>query len=255
MSVFNKYSFYYDLFYKNKDYQAETNYVIDLIKRHKFGARSILDLGCGTGQHDFRFVKAGYSVYGVDYSKTMLDLAKKLFLLYPTLKDSLKFSLGDVRSLELDKKFDVITSLFHVISYQATNDDLQKFFSTVNRHVEKGGLLVFDCWYGPGVLTSLPETRVKEFETDTHKVIRVADPERHPNENCVDVKYQVFITNKENRITDEISEVHKMRYLFKPEVEKLFEENNFQMVCFEEWITGRRPDFDSWSVTFVGKKM
>jgi len=254
MSVFNKYSFYYDLFYKNKDYQLEANYIIDLIKKYKLGAKSVLDLGCGTGQHDFRFVKSGYFVHGIDYSKTMLDLAKKLFLLYPTLKDSLKFSLGDVRSVELDKKFDVVTSLFHVISYQTTNEDLQKFFSTVNKHVEKGALLVFDCWYGPAVLTNLPETRVREFESDTHKVVRVAEPVMYANENCVDVRYKIYITNKDTRRTDEISEVHKMRYLFKPEMEKLFEDNDFQIISFEEWLTGRKPDFDSWSVTFVGKK-
>ena len=46
-----------------------------------------------------------------------------------------------------------------------------------------------------------------------------------------------------------------MRYLFKPEIEKIFSDNNFELVCFEEWITEKVPDFNSWGVTFVGKKV
>lgn len=254
MSVFNKYSFYYDLFYKNKDYQAEVDYVVALIKKNNANAKSILDLGSGTGQHDFKFAKAGFDVHGVDLSSEMVELADKQFVLYPDLKDKVKFSVGDARSVELNQKFDVVVSLFHVINYQITNRDLQNFFSTANKHLDIGGLLIFDSWYGPAVLTNLPEVRAKEIDTETHKVLRVAQPEVYPNENSVDVNYKVLITDKQTKVTDEILETHKMRYLFKSEIEQLFSDNNFELICFEEWITGSIPGFDSWGVTFVGRK-
>ena len=255
MSVFNKYSFYYDLFYKNKDYQAEVDYVIGLIKKINTNYKSILDLGSGTGAHDFKFAKAGFDVHGGDLSSEMVELAEKQFILYPDLKDKVKFSVGDARTVELNKKFDVVVSLFHVINYQTTNKDLQNFFETAVKHLNPGGLLIFDSWYGPAVLTNLPEVRCKELETETHKVLRVAQPEVYENENCVDVNYRVLITDKKTKVTDEILETHKMRYLFKPEIEKLFNDNNFELVCFEEWLTENTPGFDSWGVTFVGKKV
>ena len=33
MTVFNDYSQYYDLLYQDKDYEAEVNYILDLIKK------------------------------------------------------------------------------------------------------------------------------------------------------------------------------------------------------------------------------
>jgi len=44
-----------------------------------------------------------------------------------------------------------------------------------------------------------------------------------------------------------------MRYLFKPEVELLFANEGFETVEWFEWMTGREPGLDTWSVCFVGR--
>ena len=53
MSVFKDYSNYYDLLYSDKDYEAEADYIDHLIQKNNPGAKTILNLGCGTGKHDF----------------------------------------------------------------------------------------------------------------------------------------------------------------------------------------------------------
>ena len=73
--VFLDYSKYYDLIYKDKDYQREADFVISLIRRYCPGAKSILSLGCGTGNHDFLFSQSGYEVTGVDLSEEMIRIA------------------------------------------------------------------------------------------------------------------------------------------------------------------------------------
>ena len=50
-AVFDAYAAYYDLLYKDKDYAGETEYVHRLIQRFNPGAKSILELGSGTGKH------------------------------------------------------------------------------------------------------------------------------------------------------------------------------------------------------------
>jgi len=65
----NLYSKYYNLLYKDKNYQEEYNYIRELIKQHRNNIiKNILDIGCGTGKHLKFFKEDGYTVSGVDVS-------------------------------------------------------------------------------------------------------------------------------------------------------------------------------------------
>lgn len=77
MTPFGAYSRYYDLLYATKDYAKEAAYISGIVKRHGPGARTLLDLGCGTGVHSCAFARAGYQVVGVDRSETMLERARE----------------------------------------------------------------------------------------------------------------------------------------------------------------------------------
>lgn len=117
-----------------------------------------------------------------------------------------------------------------------------------------GGVFIFDCWYGPAVLTDRPVVRIKRLEDDDIEVTRIAEPKIHENKNIVDVNYNIFIKNKATGIAEELKETHRMRYLFKPEIDFLFEQAGFKLVESVEWMTGREPGFDTWGVCFVGKR-
>jgi hypothetical protein len=43
-----------------------------------------------------------------------------------------------------------------------------------------------------------------------------------------------------------------MRYLFKPEIEYLFEQNQIKLLDFGEWMTGTPAGFNSWGTYFIG---
>jgi SAM-dependent methyltransferase len=253
MRVFDGYARYYDLLYRDKDYAAEARHVHDIIQRHSPGAQSILELGCGTGAHAVHLASMGYAIHGVDRSHEMLTAANR------RLKDAsddiaprIRFSPGDIRQVRLDDRFDAVIALFHVISYLPANDDLRAAFTTARCHLDADGIFLFDCWYGPAVLTDPPAVRVKRMEDDDTSVVRIAEPVMHPNKNLVDVNYQVFISEKPRSQFDVLKESHRMRYLFKPEIEWLLADSRFKLVeCFE-WMTGRPLGSDTWGVCFVG---
>ncbi len=254
MSVFDTYACYYDLLYRDKDYAGEAKFVHQLLQTHAPGAQSILELGCGTGNHAQLLVKEGYQVHGVDRSAEMLQQAReRLSQLSQKLASRLEFSHGDIRNIRLHVLFDAVISLFHVISYQPTNEDLQDTFMTAKVHLKPGGIFIFDFWYGPAVLSEHPATRVKRLEDEKIRVIRIAEPIMHPNENIVDVKYHVFIKDKQRGSVEELQETHRMRYLFKPEIEWLFSNSQFKSLKCGEWMTDREPGFDTWGVYFVGR--
>jgi len=259
MSVFELYGRYYDLFYKDKDYAGEVAYIDQLIKRYSPQARSVLDLGCGTGKHDFLLAEKGYTVTGIDISETMLFEAqaslKKVQSSQSSMSYSLAFHQADIRSLRLNQTFDVIVSLFHVMSYQITNADLKQTLETAKAHLNTGGIFIFDCWYGPGVLTDPPSVRVKELEDGAISTMRIAKPVMHPNENTVDINYHIFIRDKATQQVKELKECHRMRYLFKPEVDMLLEQAGFELKGFFEFMKNKEPECKTWNICFVNQRI
>lgn len=113
---------YYDLLYKDKDYDAEAEYVTNLIQRFHPSAQSILELGSGTGIHASLLARKGFYVHGVERSTEMLTQSLALAEKMSPEHGSLTFSLGDIREIRLDKRFDAVIALFHVISYQTTSE-------------------------------------------------------------------------------------------------------------------------------------
>ena len=250
MSVFNEYARYYDLLYRDKDYAGESDYIHRLIQARSPGAGTVLNLGCGSGRHDRCLVERGYTVTGVDLSEEMLRAARNA----AAGTDALSYVRGDARSIRLGKTFDVVISLFHVMSYQVTNRDLLEAFATAHAHLKPGGLFIFDCWYGPGVLTDPPTVRVKELEDEAISATRIAQPTIHPNENVVDVNYRVILRDKASGTVRGITETHRMRYLFQPEVELMLGTSGFQPPLSEEWLTSAPLGLSSWNALFTARK-
>ena len=77
MEVFKDYAYYYNAFYKDKDYRKEAGQVARLLEQFGSRGKQILNFGCGTGQHDIELVKLGYQCTGIDLSSVMIDEAKK----------------------------------------------------------------------------------------------------------------------------------------------------------------------------------
>jgi SAM-dependent methyltransferase len=254
MTVFGNYARYYDLLYHDKDYIGETQFIHKLIQSNAPDAKTILELGCGTGNHAMLLAKEGYSVHGVDMSPEMLQGAEERCSRLPQeLAAKLQFTQGDIRQVRIDDKFDVVLSLFHVISYQTTNEDLLAAFETAKIHLKPGGILIFDVWYGPTVLSEPPTVRVKRLEDDRIQVTRIAEPKIYPTENWVDVNYQVFIRDRSSNAVEEVTETHRMRYLFTPEIELFLQAAGMQSIASGEWMSDREASFDTWGVYFVGR--
>ena len=254
MSVFEDYARYYDLLYRDKNYGGEVDFIDSLIKKHVPGAESILELGCGTGGHAEYLAKRGYTVHGIDISDDMLRMAARRHVGFsPELQGKTKFEKGDVRTARLGRKFDVVLSLFHVMSYQTTNEDILAAFQTAREHLNKGGIFLFDCWYGPAVLTDRPEVREKEWSDDAIKISRKAVPVLHPNKNVVDVNYRITVQDKQSGKVKEIHETHHMRYLFIPEIELLFSQTSFQLRAFTSSMNDSKPGLTTWNVLIVGQ--
>lgn len=252
--VFDAYAAYYDLLYQDKDYQQEAHYLKSLLTQHAQGASSILELGCGTGAHAEYLARQGFTVHGIDMSEAMVAQANERKKSLPAdIAERLSFAVGDVRTYQTDQCFDVVISLFHVVSYQTSNADLKATLTTADKHLSDGGLFIFDYWYGPSVLSDQPEVRVKRLENDNIHVTRIAEPVIHLQHNIVDVNYTVIVKNKENGSTETLTEKHPMRYLFTPELD-YFAEQYFDSAKHFAWMTEESPNEKVWAAVSILKK-
>lgn len=247
IGVFDAYARYYDILYRDKDYAKESEYVASFIRKHHPAAKRILELGCGTGGHSFHLAAMGYSVHGVDLSNDMLNRAKlRKDTLPKEIASRLSFELGDVRTIRSGETFDAVISLFHVMSYQITNDDLSQAFQTAFEHLSPGGTFLFDFWHGPAVLSEKPEIRVKRLEDEQIDVTRIAEPVLEINGSTVDVNYTLFIKDKVKGGIECITEAHKLRYLFLSELDH-FLAGRFVSPSISEWMTEKPLSVSTWS--------
>jgi SAM-dependent methyltransferase len=249
-NVFDAYAAYYDLLYRDKDYAGEASYVDGLIRRHHPAAKEILELGCGTGSHAFELARLGYAITGVDRSQAMVQLAQERAVQFDA--PDLSFTQGDLRSFRAGRSFDAVLALFHVMSYQTSNADLAAGMVTAASHLGPDGIFIFDCWYGPGVLTDPPQQRVRKLKGDNLEIIRTARPVQYPNDNRVDVHYEIRVERPDGNKT--IEEVHAMRYLFTPEVDMLLEAAGLKRIALETWANGDEPGLETWYACFVAKR-
>jgi SAM-dependent methyltransferase len=187
----------YDLLYTDKDYEAECDLIEEVFRKYGNGeVKTILDLGCGTGNHAIPLASRGYEVTGVDISPDMLHLATEKVHAFPQPQSYSQsqptFLLGDVRSIDLQQQFDAVLMMFAVLGYQMTNEDVFAALHTVSRHLKPGGLFICDVWYVPAVLIQRPTERVKIIPTPKGKIIRTASGQLDTYRHLCEVRYHIF---------------------------------------------------------------
>ena len=246
MKAFDLYAAYYDLLYRDKDYESEVAYVTDLLCKAGPTPNTVLELGCGTGGHADGLAKRGFSVHGIDSSAAMIERAHRRADLLTHSAHVPRFEQADIRKYRAAVTFDAVISLFHVMSYQTSNSDQDESLSTARAHLERGGVLFFDFWYGPAVLSDRPRVVTKEVSDERIAVRRETRPKVHVNENCVEVRFDVYITSRLDGRSEHVVETHMMRYLFLPEIEQRLRSCNFRLLHAYRWMSKEQLSDKSW---------
>ena len=247
------YSDSYDALYADKDYGAECDLVEEILRRAGRPIRNLLDLGCGTGRHSVELARRGYEVVGVDLSEGMLERARRRAI--GTAPGSTTFVRGDIQTIQLERRFDAVLSMFAVVGYQISDDAVRATLANVRRHLEPGGVFIFDVWYGPAVIAVGPSERVKVVPTDGGDIERRAIGKLEPGGHVCSVKY--VLTHRRPggaaaTATATASETHRMRYFFDEELRDFLKEAGLTLLTLTAFPdTENPPSADSWNVLAV----
>ena len=253
--VFQRYSAYYDLLYRDKDYAAEAGYIARTLRTAEPAAQKVLEFGSGTGRHGRLLAISGFDVFGIERSDSMAQAARSAQAdLAASAKGSFDCKQGDIRTESLGCLFDAVISLFHVVSYQTSNSDILDTFANAARHLRPGGLFFFDVWHGPAVLAERPSVRVKRVEDETTRLTRIAEPELDTMASVVTVRFTMLAESKTDGLLTTFQEEHRMRYLFPLEIGLLAAQTGFTVERREEFLTGKAPSENTWGVAYLLRK-
>jgi len=237
--IFNEdYAKFYDMLYSDKDYTSECNFLEEVFKRYsKIPVRSILDVGCGTGNHAAELIKRGYDVVGVEPSEPMASFA---------VKKGIDVVLGKVLDLpNFNNKFDAVISMFTVIGYIHDTNELIDTFKWIRQHTNH--LFIFDFWNGNAVLTQKPTIGKKRISDEYY---RVKYPKLITNDHVVRVKQTIY-DNSDNII---VEEEHVVRYYFPREIEHYLNDAGFRLIgLFPCWRLDRDIRDTDWDIVAVAE--
>ena len=251
MKPFGEYAKYYDLIYQDKDYEGECNFVEQVFRSFALELpKTILDAGCGTGQHAVRLARRGYEVFGIDASEVAIKIARDKAR---GMAQRMDFSQADIRNFHLNRAFDAAISMFAVMDYLTGNQDIQAALMNIRAHLKKDSLFIFDCWNGLAVLRILPSVTVKSIQDESRSLLRIAEPELDAFQHVCTVNYRMMIM-QDNKIVDEVKETHVVRFLFPQEVLHYLEEADFQVlkICPFLDLEGR-VDENVWNMAVVAR--
>lgn len=117
-----------------EEHKDEVMVYVDLIKSKSLKPlTTLLHLGCGAGGHD-TFFKQHFSITGVDLSKGMLKIARDR---HPEIE----YIEGDMRTIQLNRQFDVI-AIPDSIDYIVSEEDLLQVITNSVLHLKTGGILL-----------------------------------------------------------------------------------------------------------------
>lgn len=139
----------YDLFI-NKTGREYTK-VVEFIEKYLTNNDRILELGGASGGISLVLKEKGYEVVCSDINEEILELAKKRGLYCIRL---------DMRRFDVDKKFDIILSLFNTLSYNQSLEDLKNNAKSVYEALNDGGRFIIE--------TTNPELLLPKRKDFTH---------------------------------------------------------------------------------------
>jgi SAM-dependent methyltransferase len=243
--IFSKfYAECYDQIHSTKSYDGESQRMLKFLET-RYDQKSInkvLDFGCGTGIHLNSLKNQNLQLHGYDRNEYMLEIAQRK---YPELSLTSDYD-------KIPEDLDLIYSLFDVINYQVTDAEVEIFFLALATKLRKGGIIVVDGWYFPGVAQDPPVEREREVIFENAVITRRVAPKTLDNYRTTLLDISLEDKSNSKIITHES---HFMRAFDAKELEEIARNCGFGVISFRD---GRNWDeelkVDSWRFVMFAEK-
>jgi SAM-dependent methyltransferase len=181
--MFNRTAKYYDRIYSFKDYAVESARITEVIRRENPGARSVLDVACGTAEHA-RLLSMDFAVDGIDLEPEFIGIAQRKL-------PGAKFQVADMRHFELSRKYDVVQCLFSSIGYLTDPAGMVSALRCFRNHLAPGGVVLVEPWFTPDVWQTGVPHMAPPVDLPELKICRLNVSERTGNLSSFRLHYLI----------------------------------------------------------------
>lgn len=140
MSSYGEFASLYDELMNDFDYEEWADYIEKIFEKYDLKPKDILEMACGTGNLTYYLAKRRYNIVCFDLSSDMLSKAYEKLGRYKNVK----ILNQNMINFNINKKFQAILSICDSINYITDKDDLLKSFKNVYKHLDDGGVFIFD---------------------------------------------------------------------------------------------------------------
>lgn len=242
MGDYGKAAEFYDLLYAGeKDYERESDLVARLVRARNPGAKTLLDVGCGTGAHARGLVDLGFEVSGIDLEPAFVEIASSKC-------PEASFAVADMRSFERSARYDAVVCLFSAIGYALTLEGLAATLVCMANHLTEAGVVVVDPWFQPEEMSDGYVTTIAASGDGT-EVVRMSRTLLRGRVSTLEFEYLIGTPDGiEHR-----SEIHQLGLFTEAEMVRAFESAGLEVERIEKALrtrgiyVGTRRPFASFS--------
>lgn len=137
MRIYQELAYVYDLIWGHKDYACEVSHLEKVFRKYSKKVTSILDVGCGTGNHAKEFVARGYNLVGIDLNAPMVRIASQKI-------PAAEFLQADMHCFKLFRRFDAILCLFSTFNYCPDSKVAETVLKNFYDHLSDDGMLIIE---------------------------------------------------------------------------------------------------------------
>jgi SAM-dependent methyltransferase len=218
----------YDIIYSSfKDYGAEADRIAVLLHSERPGCRTVLDVGCGTGEHARLLTARGFQVDGLDLDPNLLRLAR-------AKNPASSFHEADMCSFDIPARYDAILCLFSSIGYARTQDRVVRALTCFRRHLAPGGVVVVEPWFTPETMKP-DHTSSQTVEDPPRRIIRTSKTQIKDRVSRLIFEYEV--TGPDG--TSHASELHELGLFTVDEMKHAFSAAGLSSSYDSTGLTGR----------------
>lgn len=228
--MYKVFSKLYDKFMEFSDYGAWEKQVEELIKEGQPKGKTLLDIGCGTGELLLRMTK-NYQCDGMDLSEEMLKIAQR------KLKHrEVKLFLGDMVEFNTGYKYDIMVSLFDTVNHMVSVEELESHLRSVANSLNDEGVYIFDIVDREFMDTMFPGGLFVDNRKD---ITCIWEHEIEDGIDYIDATY--FLKNSRGS-WDKLTELYSKKIFTDAEIEKCSEISGLKITkkVINDKIAGRR---------------